>query len=75
MISFETYISQKTSKYKLKNLQTGDKVKYIGKNGKIQGALIPICTFLEFKVISGQVYIKVKEYEFYVFKPEDFIKI
>lgn len=89
MISFETYISQKTSKYKLKNLQTGDKVKYIGKESGFytaisdqgfprQCVLIPnnTYTFLELREVHGVLCVKIKIEGYYILAHlEDFIKI
>lgn len=71
MTPFEDYLLQQ----KIRNLQPGDKLKYIGRSF---WAIKPneVCTFLEFQKLPGILYAKVKleNYKIYV-HPKDIIKI
>lgn len=75
MKSFESYLLQKTStNTEIKNLQTGDKIKYIGKRWF---AVKPneIYTFIRLVKFSGELYIEVKEHNNLLINPKNIIKI
>lgn len=78
MISFKTYILKNKLPNKLKNLQTGDKVRYIGKCPfYIEGRPLikdnEICTFLRWEEFDDRLYIKVMEYKISI-HPKNIIK-
>lgn len=70
MKSFETYVLQ----HKHKNLQSGDKLKYIGP-GTPRVKPNEILTFLVLKEIFGNLYIKVKEHNNILVPLRDIVKI
>lgn len=73
METFEFYL-RKMKFFELKNLQPGDKVKYIGK--KVGGINHnAIYTFLKFEEFDGGLYVKVKEYSDWLINPKNIIKI
>lgn len=72
MKSFEDYILQ----HKHKNFRPGDKVKYIGNGNFLAIEPNEVCTFLEFRKLSGISYVKVKVKNYHLyFHPKDIIKI
>lgn len=70
MKSFKDYLLQ----HKIRNLQPGDKVKYIG-NGIPQIKSNEILTFLKWKEIFGRVYVKTEEYGYMIVNPKNIVKI